>query len=103
MDLKKLIEVGRVELVYTVTGVGEMHFTLPPSSEIKTGEDPYVLMAKHITRIGDDDYTSEAKKAELVEALKQMGPSIVAKISKICEEALEEQSKAAEGLFRKNS
>ena len=103
MDLKKLVEVGRVEVVYTVTGLGEMHFTLPPSDQIKTGESPFILIAKHITRVGDQDCTSEGAKLELVESLKKAQPGVVAKMAKICEDLLDEQTKAVEGLFGKNS
>jgi hypothetical protein len=103
MELKKLVEIGRIEVVYTVAGLGEIRFALPPADTIKTGEDPYMVIAKHITQIGDQDCTSEAKKIELVDLMKRAQPGVMTKISKICESLMKEQDQAVEDMFVKNS
>jgi len=102
MDIKKLIELGKMEVVFHVTGIGDMHFELPSSDEIKPGMDPYVLMAKHITKIDDQDFRSPEKQSELVATLPRVQPAVTAKISKICEDLLKSQNETIEGLFGKN-
>jgi hypothetical protein len=103
VELKQLIELGKVEIVYDVKGLGELHLTLPATNELKTGEDPLVMIAKHITRIGDQDCTTPEAKVELVEALKVAQPAVVARLAKICEETLDAQTQAVEGMFSKKA